>query len=68
MSRWEAGLEGATSPLLTFLQGMGSQQLCLRIVAGMAMPTPIAVDVLGNAFSGLADKVACFFLVFFLVF
>lgn len=56
-SRWEAGLESAALPLLSFLQGMGAQQLCLRVVAGMAVPPPTAVDVLGDAFSGLADKV-----------
>eukprot|EP00752_Nemacystus_decipiens_P005910 g5342.t1 len=56
-SRWGPGLESATLPLLSFLQRMGAQQLCLRVVAGMAMPPPSAVDVLGDAFSGLADKV-----------
>lgn len=56
-SRWEAGLESATSPLLAFLQGMGAQQLCVRVVAGMAMPPPYCVDVLGDSFSGLTDKV-----------
>lgn len=56
-SRWQAGLESATSPLLSFLQDMGAQQLCLRVVAGMAVPPPSVVDVLGDAFSGLADKV-----------
>lgn len=62
-SRWEAGLEGATSPLLTFLQGMGAQQLCLRVVAGMAVPPPSAVDVLGDSFTGLTDKVRVHFCV-----
>ncbi|CAM9864468.1 unnamed protein product, partial [Ectocarpus sp. 13 AM-2016] len=57
-SRWEAGLERAASPLLSFLQGMGAQHLCVRVVAGMmALPPPSAVEVLGDAFSGLADKV-----------
>lgn len=57
-SRWEAGLESAASPLLSFLQGMGAQHLCVRVVAGMmALPPPSAVEVLGDAFSGLADKV-----------
>lgn len=36
---------------------MGAQQLCLRIVALMAMPPPSAVYVLGDSFAGLANKV-----------
>lgn len=45
------------SPLLAFLQRMGAQQLCLRMVAVMAMPPRCAVDVLSESFLGLADKV-----------
>ncbi|CAM9795603.1 unnamed protein product [Ascophyllum nodosum] len=56
-ARWQPGLERATSPLLAFLEAMGAQQLCLRIVALMAMPPPSAVYVLGDSFAGLADKV-----------
>ena len=56
-SRWQAGLEHAASPLLAFLQGMGAQQLCLRMVAGMALPPACAVDALRDSFSGLTDKV-----------
>lgn len=54
--RWEAALEGASSPLLEFLQRMGSQHLCGRVVALMAMPPPAAVDVLNVSFAGLANK------------
>lgn len=57
-SRWEATLQGATSPLLEFLQRMGAQQLCVRVVALMAIPPPTAVDVLNMSFAGLANKVA----------
>lgn len=55
-TRWEAALEGASSSLLEFLQRMGSQQLCVRVVALMAMPPPAAVDVLNASFAGLANK------------
>lgn len=57
---WEAVVEGASSPLLQFLQRMGAQQLCVRVIAGMAMPPATAVGVLDQFFSGLANKVPCF--------
>lgn len=56
-TKWQAELDRAASPLLSFLKGMGAQQLCLRIVAAMAMPPPSAVEVLGDSFAGLVDKV-----------
>lgn len=56
-SRWEGIVAGASFALLQFLQRMGAQQLCVRVVAGMAMAPPAAVDVLDASFSGLANKV-----------
>lgn len=59
-SCWEAVVEGASSPLLQFLQRMGAQQLCVRVIAGMAIPPATAVGVLDQFFSGLANKVPYF--------
>lgn len=56
-TKWQVELDRAASPLLSFLKSMGAQQLCLRIVAVMAMPPPSAVEVLGDSFAGLVDKV-----------